>query len=151
MQETCANRSLARMPGTMCSTVPGQSSLLQCLANVWCGQVATNALLERKGERMALVVTQGFADLLKIGNQTRPDIFALDIRRPELLYSMVVEVAEDIILPLGSEVNMRNGKDPMTCVSSSALRAVGAVVHTACMSLFSRKVLSCSSLFSNAQ
>jgi hypothetical protein len=88
--------------------------------NAWRAQVATNALLERKGERTALVVTEGFADLLKIGNQTRPDIFALDIRRPELLYSMVVEVAEDVILPLGLEVNMRNGKDPIMCGSLSA-------------------------------
>ena len=39
--------------------------------------VATNALLERKGERMALVITEGFHDLLHIGNQTRPNIFDL--------------------------------------------------------------------------
>ena len=39
--------------------------------------VATNALLERKGERMALVITQGFRDLLHIGNQSRPKIFDL--------------------------------------------------------------------------
>lgn len=39
--------------------------------------VATNALLERKGERMALVITKGFRDLLHIGNQSRPNIFDL--------------------------------------------------------------------------
>ena len=39
--------------------------------------VATNALLERKGERMALVITAGFRDLLYIGNQARPKIFDL--------------------------------------------------------------------------
>ena len=39
--------------------------------------VATNALLERKGERMALAITEGFHDLLHIGNQTRPNIFDL--------------------------------------------------------------------------
>ena len=39
--------------------------------------VATNALLERKGERMALVITEGFHDLLHIGNQTRPNLFDL--------------------------------------------------------------------------
>ena len=43
-------------------------------------QVATNALLERQGERSALVVTAGFRDLLHIGNQSRPDIFDLQIR-----------------------------------------------------------------------
>ena len=42
--------------------------------------VATNALLERKGERMALVITEGFRDLLHIGNQTRPQLFDL-VRR----------------------------------------------------------------------
>ncbi len=55
--------------------------------------VATNALLERKGVRTALVVTRGFGDLLEIGTQARPDLFALDIRKPELLYSRVVEVS----------------------------------------------------------
>jgi 5-oxoprolinase (ATP-hydrolysing) len=54
--------------------------------------VATNALLERKGERVLLLITQGFADLLRIGNQTRPRLFDLHIRRPELLYERVAEV-----------------------------------------------------------
>jgi len=54
--------------------------------------VATNALLERKGERTALVTTHGFRDALKIGHQSRPDIFALDIRRPEPLCEEIVEV-----------------------------------------------------------
>lgn len=58
--------------------------------------VATNALLERKGERTLLVVTRGFADALRIGFQTRPDIFALDIQRPEQLYADVLEVDERI-------------------------------------------------------
>ena len=56
--------------------------------------VATNALLERKGEGVLLLITDGFRDLLKIGYQTRPDLFALDIQRPELLYSDVAEVFE---------------------------------------------------------
>ncbi|MDP2061740.1 MAG: hydantoinase B/oxoprolinase family protein [Phaeovulum sp.] len=54
--------------------------------------VATNALLERKGERVLLLVTQGFVDLLRIGNQTRPRLFDLDIRRPDLIYERVAEV-----------------------------------------------------------
>lgn len=54
--------------------------------------VATNALLERKGERVLLLITQGFRDLLRIGTQARPDLFALDIRRPDLLYEAVAEV-----------------------------------------------------------
>ena len=56
--------------------------------------VATNALLERKGERVLLVITQGFRDLLKIGYQTRPRLFDLEIKRPELLYENVIEMDE---------------------------------------------------------
>ncbi|CAK0743641.1 5-oxoprolinase (ATP-hydrolysing) [uncultured Gammaproteobacteria bacterium] len=56
--------------------------------------VATNALLERKGEPTALVITRGFADLLRIGDQTRPDIFAREIVVPDQLYQTVIEVSE---------------------------------------------------------
>ncbi|SON55736.1 Acetophenone carboxylase gamma subunit [Hartmannibacter diazotrophicus] len=58
--------------------------------------VATNALLERKGERTALLVTRGFRDALEIGYQARPDIFARNIIKPELLYDRVVEVVERV-------------------------------------------------------
>lgn len=54
--------------------------------------IATNALLERKGERTALVINSGFADALKIGYQNRPDIFARKIILPEMLYEEVVEI-----------------------------------------------------------
>ncbi|EXJ60174.1 5-oxoprolinase (ATP-hydrolysing) [Cladophialophora yegresii CBS 114405] len=60
--------------------------------------VATNALLERKGEKMAMVVTRGFKDCLEIGNQSRPKIFDLAIRRPDVLYQKVVEVDERVTL-----------------------------------------------------
>ncbi len=56
--------------------------------------VATNALLERKGARCALVVTKGFGDILQIGNQDRPQIFDLEIRKPDLLYETVIEADE---------------------------------------------------------
>ncbi|HQT55099.1 MAG TPA: hydantoinase B/oxoprolinase family protein, partial [Phenylobacterium sp.] len=56
--------------------------------------VATNALLERRGARTLFVATQGFADALAIGDQSRPDLFALNIVRPEPLYSGVVEARE---------------------------------------------------------
>jgi 5-oxoprolinase (ATP-hydrolysing) len=56
--------------------------------------VATNALLERKGARCALVITRGFGDLLRIGNQDRPAIFDLKIHKPEMLYERVVEADE---------------------------------------------------------
>ncbi len=55
--------------------------------------VATNALLERQGERTVLVVNKGFADALRIGYQNRPDIFARQIRLPEMLYERVIEVS----------------------------------------------------------
>ncbi|WP_152047451.1 hydantoinase B/oxoprolinase family protein [Aureimonas psammosilenae] len=58
--------------------------------------VATNALLERKGERTLLVTTKGFRDALAIGYQARSDIFAKKIVKPELLYSDVLEVAERV-------------------------------------------------------
>ncbi len=62
--------------------------------------VATNALLERKGARCGLLVTEGFRDILQIGNQDRPDIFDLEIRKRDLLYEAVVEVRERLrILP----------------------------------------------------
>ncbi|KAF4944149.1 hypothetical protein FGADI_12898 [Fusarium gaditjirri] len=59
--------------------------------------VATNALLERKGMKSALLTTKGFKDLLRIGNQARPDIFDLSARRPDVLFEDVVEVHERIV------------------------------------------------------
>ena len=56
--------------------------------------VATNALLERRGDRIVLITTQGFQDGLRIGYQNRPDIFARQIVLPEMLYSAVIEVPE---------------------------------------------------------
>lgn len=58
--------------------------------------VATNALLERKGERIALLITKGFKDALVIGDQSRPKLFALNIERPGVLFEDVVEVEERV-------------------------------------------------------
>ena len=58
--------------------------------------VATNALLERKGARTARLVTRGFADALRIGDQHRPKLFARHIQLPSMLYEGVVEVDERI-------------------------------------------------------
>lgn len=60
--------------------------------------VATNALLERKGERIALCVTRGFKDLLQIGNQARPNIFDLTVSKPSNLYEQVLEIDERVEL-----------------------------------------------------
>ena len=71
--------------------------------------VATNALLERKGERTLLVVTRGLADQLRIGYQNRPRLFDLNIRLPEILYDRVVEADErmgphgEVVQPLDEE------------------------------------------------
>ena len=58
--------------------------------------VATNALLERKGDRVLLLITKGFRDALRIAYQARPDIFAKEIILPEQLYERVVEVDERV-------------------------------------------------------
>ncbi|MBN3751667.1 5-oxoprolinase [Paraburkholderia sp. Tr-20389] len=68
--------------------------------------VATNALLERKGEPVALVTTRGFRDVLRIAYQNRPRLFDLDIALPEALYQRVIEIDErmsaqgDVVVPL---------------------------------------------------
>jgi 5-oxoprolinase (ATP-hydrolysing) len=74
-------------------SVPAGEALDGAIDSVKMGTtVGTNALLERKGEPVALVINRGFKDCLRIGYQNRPDIFALDIRRPEQLYQTVVEI-----------------------------------------------------------
>ncbi len=71
--------------------------------------LATNALLERKGERTVLVITAGFRDALRIGYQNRPELFARHIRLPELLYTEVIEARErldaagEVLEPLDAE------------------------------------------------
>ncbi|KAJ3538919.1 hypothetical protein NM208_g5345 [Fusarium decemcellulare] len=80
--------------------------------------VATNALLERKGDRVAFLATKGFRDILLIGNQTRPDLFDLSVRRLEQLYETVVEVDERITIEGASEAP-NNG--PIDVASDPAL------------------------------
>lgn len=70
--------------------------------------VATNALLERKGEKIAMIVTKGFKDCLEIGNQSRPKIFDLAIRKPDVLYQEVVEIDERVTLEDYAEDPERN-------------------------------------------
>ncbi len=71
--------------------------------------VATNALLERKGERTLLLITKGFRDALKIGYQTRPNLFDLNVILPEQLYEKVIEIDErigpqgDVLTPLDTD------------------------------------------------
>ena len=58
--------------------------------------IITNAILERKGYPCALLITKGFRDLLQIGQQTRPKIFDLTMKKPEILYQKVIEIDERI-------------------------------------------------------
>ncbi|KAK3325202.1 Hydantoinase B/oxoprolinase-domain-containing protein [Apodospora peruviana] len=85
--------------------------------------VATNALLERKGEKIAMVVTKGFGDCLVIGNQSRPKIFDLAIRKPEVLYSTVVEIDERVTLEDYAE-------DPARTATKSDVQAGTAEAKT---------------------
>ena len=105
--------------------------------------VATNALLERKGERTALLTTRGFRDALKIGYQARPKIFAKQIIKPEMLFERVVEVDERVrrgrhgragarprcrAARAGKSETRRDQGDrhrPHACVSLSGARAGG--------------------------
>ncbi len=79
--------------------------------------VATNALLERKGDRSLLVITKGFGDALRIGYQNRPDIFARRISLPEQLYERVIEVDErvtaegEVLVPVDLEAARRGMED----------------------------------------
>jgi 5-oxoprolinase (ATP-hydrolysing) len=76
---------------------PGEQVDSSRVASVKMGTtVATNALLEHKGERTALLITRGFGDALRIAYQNRPKLFARNIVLPELLYEKVVEVDERV-------------------------------------------------------
>jgi 5-oxoprolinase (ATP-hydrolysing) len=76
---------------------PGEAIPGQRIAAVKMGTtVATNALLERKGDRTLLLITKGFRDALRIGYQARPKIFAKHIIKPDMLYERVVEVDERV-------------------------------------------------------
>ncbi|KAJ6790010.1 hypothetical protein PWT90_03799 [Aphanocladium album] len=85
--------------------------------------VATNALLERKGERIAMIVTKGFKDCLTIGNQSRPRIFDLAIRKPDVLYEQVVEVDERVTLEDYAEDPERTVTEADTAAGTEAAQS----------------------------
>src|SRR4051812_19929198 len=92
--------------------------------------VATNALLERNGERVALAITRGFGDALRIGYQARPEIFARHIVLPSMLYERVVEIDErvgadgKILIPL-DEVQ---ALEALTAVRESGIDAIAIIL-----------------------
>ncbi|MFK0258905.1 hydantoinase B/oxoprolinase family protein [Streptomyces sp. NPDC090445] len=82
---------------TLLGLVPGEPIPAGAVHSVRMGTtVATNALLERAGERTLLVITRGFRDALRIGYQNRPHLFAREIVLPEALYERVAEVDERV-------------------------------------------------------
>lgn len=91
--------------------------------------LTTNALLERKGYPTVLVTTKGFKDSLRIGYQNRPDLFALNIILPEMLYETVIEVEErvsaqgDILVPL----NQQKLRDNLTEIYRQGIRSCAIV------------------------
>ena len=88
--------------------------------------VATNALLERKGASCVLAVTAGFRDLLRIGYQARPDLFALRITLPDMLYADVVEIPERVLADGTVE------RDLDEDAARTALQAAFDAGHEAC-------------------
>ncbi|ADW17276.1 5-oxoprolinase (ATP-hydrolyzing) [Desulfobulbus propionicus DSM 2032] len=92
--------------------------------------VATNALLERRGEPTLLMITRGFGDSLRIGYQNRPQLFARHVVLPEMLYAQVIEVEErigahgDIVTPLNEEQAERGLRD----AHAQGVRAVAIVL-----------------------
>ena len=92
--------------------------------------VATNALLERKGDRTLLVVNQGFRDALRIGYQTRPRLFDLRIALPEMLYERVVEV--DARVGYDGEVlaslDLAAARNELRAAHASGIRSVAIVL-----------------------
>jgi len=91
--------------------------------------VATNSLLERKGERCVLLITKGFQDALRIAYQNRPKIFARQIILPKMLYEKVVEVEErlsahgEVILPL----NLKSLHADLESIIQDGIRSVAIV------------------------
>ncbi|KAL1863104.1 hypothetical protein Daus18300_008096 [Diaporthe australafricana] len=95
--------------------------------------VATNALLERKGERTAFLVTRGFKDVLQIGNQSRPHMFDLAVRRPAPLYSDVFEVDERVVPQSCADSDLRTmellSPEPLETDVGTSGEAVHVVRH----------------------
>ena len=94
---------------------------------------ATNALLERKGVDTLLLITKGFADLLRIGYQARPKLFELNIQLPTLLYRQVSEIEERLDAKGGvlTELNENNTRLVLRNAKASGFNSVAiAFMHS---------------------
>jgi len=92
--------------------------------------VATNALLERKGDRTILLITKGFRDALRIAYQARPDIFAKEILLPEQLYEQVIEVEERLRADGSVELGLVTDslRAPLDAAKAAGIDAVAIVL-----------------------
>ncbi len=105
--------------------------------------VATNALLERRGERTLLLITKGFRDALRIGYQARPKIFARHIVKPDMLYERVAEVDERVRADGTVEraVDLDAARVELARANSDGIRAVAIVfMHAYCYGEHERHV-----------
>ncbi len=110
---------------------PGEKIPPGLVGNIKMGTtVATNALLERKGEPTALLITRGLRDQLEIGYQARPDIFAMRIEKPETLYSSVIEVSERVLADGQVElpIDLETARNELLAVRQSGIDAVAIVL-----------------------
>ena len=91
--------------------------------------VATNALLERKGDRTLLLITRGFRDALKIAYQARPDIFAKEIILPEQVYATVAEVPERVLADgtVEAELDEAATREALEAAKADGIDAVAIV------------------------
>ncbi|MGG5810375.1 hydantoinase B/oxoprolinase family protein [Falsiroseomonas sp. CW058] len=92
--------------------------------------VATNALLERKGERVLLLVNRGFSDMARIGNQARPRLFDLEVRLPELLHERVAEIGGRVAVD-GAEIEPLDeaaARAALAAAFADGIRAVAIVL-----------------------
>lgn len=92
--------------------------------------VATNALLERNGERTVLIITKGFGDALRIGYQVRPDIFARNIELPEQIYETVIEVDERLYANgnIDRPLDAGNARTDLQAAFDNGIRACAIVL-----------------------
>jgi 5-oxoprolinase (ATP-hydrolysing) len=92
--------------------------------------VATNALLERKGDKVLLAITKGFKDALEIGYQARPDTFALKIEKPDILYTQVVEINERVTAKgeVLQELDIPLSKKALEAAYNQGLTAIAIVL-----------------------
>src|SRR5438034_2703155 len=109
---------------------PGEPIARGTIASVKMGTtVATNALLERKGERTLLLISKGFRDALRIGYQARPKIFARHIIKPEVIYERVVEVNERVRADgtVEREPDLATVRGELAAALEAGIRAVAIV------------------------